>query len=108
MKKLLVVEEDGRIILFRREPQIRETSPCVTSSFGIRAMERAGTGLVDVTKLMTESSGTSEFFHNATEQAFTAVVSQAASSAGSRPSSSFLPPDGNLRLKCSPVQRVAN
>jgi hypothetical protein len=83
MKKLLVVEENGRIIVSKQATDPRNVSLC-DIFFGIRAMERAGTGLVDVTKLMTESSGTSEFFHNATEQAFTAVVSQAASSAGSR------------------------
>jgi hypothetical protein len=82
MKKLLVVEEDGRIILSTRATDPRNVSLC-DIFFGIRAMERAGTGLSDVTKLMSESSGTSEFFHSSAERAFTAVVRQAPSSGGS-------------------------
>ena len=81
MKKLLVVEEDGRIILSTRARYPRNVSLC-DIFFGIRAMERAGTGLSDVTKLMSESSGTSEFFHSSAERAFTAVVRQAPSSGG--------------------------
>lgn len=83
MKKLVVVEENGRIVVSNQATDLRNVSLC-DIFFGIKAMERAGTGLVDVTKLMTESSGSSEFFSDPAEQAFTAIVRQAASSAGSR------------------------
>jgi predicted HTH transcriptional regulator len=55
MKKLVVVEENGRIIVSNQATDLRNVSLC-DIFFGIKAMERAGTGLVDVTKLMTESS----------------------------------------------------
>jgi len=47
-------------------------------------MERAGTGLMDVTQLMGNSGGASAFYHSPVESRFTAVVAQAQASAGSR------------------------
>ncbi len=83
MRKLVTVEENGRIILSAPATDSRNVSLC-DIFFGIKAMERAGTGLADVSKLMTASSGSSEFFSNPKEGIFTAVVRQPASSAGSR------------------------
>jgi hypothetical protein len=83
MAKLVPIDEDGRIGISAQLTDSRNISLC-DIFFGLKAMERAGTGLVDVTKLMIESGGESQFFHNQQEQTFTAVVKQAPSSAGSK------------------------
>ncbi|MER8671379.1 SIR2 family protein [Mesorhizobium sp. M1156] len=52
--------------------------------FGIRAMERAGTGLVDVEHMLTDHGGETEFINDAPGERFTAVVRQPIASAGSK------------------------
>lgn len=79
----LTVEQDGRILLSRSVTDQRNPSLC-DIFFGISAMERAGTGLIDVGQLMLESGGSSAFFHSEHEARFRAVAAQPQASAGSR------------------------
>ncbi|HXX18636.1 MAG TPA: hypothetical protein VEJ46_04480 [Candidatus Acidoferrum sp.] len=51
--------------------------------FGMNAMERAGTGLLDVRALMLESDGACAFYHHAKEARFEARLLQPQASAGS-------------------------
>ena len=52
--------------------------------FGIRAMERAGTGLVDVERMLNDHGGGAEFVDDARGGRFSAIVRQPSSSAGSK------------------------
>jgi hypothetical protein len=52
--------------------------------FGMRAMERAGTGLVDVEQMLLEHGGASQFKHESSGARFSARVSQPLASAGSK------------------------
>jgi hypothetical protein len=79
----VTVENDGRIILSEGVTDQRNPSLC-DIFFGISAMERAGTGLLDVGQLMLVGGGGSAFYHNASEARFKAVVAQPTASAGSR------------------------
>jgi hypothetical protein len=79
----VTVEDDGRIILSEGVTDQRNPSLC-DIFFGISAMERAGTGLIDVGQLMLGSGGSSAFYHNSSESRFKAVVTQPQASAGSR------------------------
>jgi hypothetical protein len=47
-------------------------------------MERAGTGLIDVSKLMSEWGGASAFYHHSKESRFQARITRPEASAGSR------------------------
>lgn len=78
----VTVERDGRIVLSKGVTDQRNPSLC-DIFFGISAMERAGTGLLDVGHMMQQSGGTSAFYHNAAETRFKAVVIQPQASAGS-------------------------
>jgi hypothetical protein len=82
MAQQYVIEGDGRIVISNSITDQRNPSLCDVF-FGISAMERSGTGLVDVNKLMLDSSGESAFFNNLAESAFTAIVKQPQTSAGS-------------------------
>lgn len=79
----VTVEDDGRIILSESLTDQRNPSLC-DIFFGISAMERAGTGLIDVGQLMRGCGGDSAFYHNSLQSRFRAVVTQAQASAGSR------------------------
>jgi hypothetical protein len=79
----VTLENDGRIILSEGVTDQRNPSLC-DIFFGISAMERAGTGLIDVGELMLKGGGGSAFYHNAAEARFKAVVTQPMASAGSR------------------------
>ena len=79
----VTVESDGRIILSEGVTDQRNPSLC-DIFFGISAMERAGTGLMDVGELMLAGGGASAFYHHAPEARFKAVVRQPIASAGSR------------------------
>jgi len=79
----VTVENDGRIILSESLTDQRNPSLC-DIFFGISAMERAGTGLIDVGQLMLGCGGGSAFYHNGPESRFKAVVAQPQASAGSR------------------------
>lgn len=78
----VTVESDGRIVLSQGLTDQRNPSLC-DIFFGISAMERAGTGLIDVGQLMLEFGGTSAFYHNSSEARFKAVIAQPLASAGS-------------------------
>jgi DNA-binding PadR family transcriptional regulator len=78
----VTVENDGRIILSEGVTDQRNPSLC-DIFFGISAMERAGTGLIDVGKLMVAGGGGSAFYHNAADARFKAIITQPMASAGS-------------------------
>jgi hypothetical protein len=79
----VAVDSDGRIVLSQGITDQRNPSLC-DIFFGISAMERAGTGLMDVGQLMLTTGGASAFYDGPVESRFTAVVAQAQASAGSR------------------------
>ena len=79
----VTLENDGRIILSEGVTDQRNPSLC-DIFFGISAMERAGTGLIDVGELMLAGGGGAAFYHNAAESRFKAIVTQPMASAGSR------------------------
>lgn len=79
----VTLENDGRIILSEGVTDQRNPSLC-DIFFGISAMERAGTGLLDVGQLMQAGGGGSAFYHNAAEARFKAIITQPMASAGSR------------------------
>jgi hypothetical protein len=79
----VTLENDGRIILSEGVTDQRNPSLC-DIFFGISAMERAGTGLIDVGELMQAGGGGSAFYHNAAEARFKAIITQPMASAGSR------------------------
>ena len=79
----VTLENDGRIIISEGVTDQRNPSLC-DIFFGISAMERAGTGLIDVGELMQVGGGGSAFYHNAAEARFKAIITQPMASAGSR------------------------
>jgi hypothetical protein len=79
----VTVENDGRFTLAEKISDQRNPSLC-DIFFGISAMEREGTGLIDVGHLMMESGGASAFYHFSTEARFEAHITQPEASAGSR------------------------
>jgi len=83
LARRVTLEQDGRIILSEGMTDQRNPSLC-DIFFGLSAMERAGTGLIDVGQLMVASGGASAFYHSPVESRFKAVVAQPESSAGSR------------------------
>lgn len=72
--------------------------------FGISAMERAGTGLMDVRQLMAESGGGASFYHHGRERRFAAHVAQPHASAGSRSVARFDVPTGIYILNSLPFR----
>jgi len=102
MAKLVSVDANGKIGISASATDSRNVSLC-DIFFGLKAMERAGTGLVDVTKLMIESGGESEFFHNQQEATFSAVVKQAPSTAGARLVAHSTHPTGIYILNLLPL-----
>lgn len=103
----LTVEEDGRILLSQSVTDQRNPSLC-DIFFGISAMERAGTGLMDVDQLMVESGGSSAFFHSDLEARFRAVAAQPQSSAGSRSVARSDVPTGIYVINVLPFSAVPN
>jgi hypothetical protein len=79
----VTLENDGRIILSEGVTDQRNPSLC-DIFFGISAMERAGTGLIDVGELMLAAGGGSAFYHNPAEARFKAIIAQPMASAGTR------------------------
>jgi SIR2-like domain len=96
---------DGRIVVSESVTDQRNPSLC-DIFFGLRAMERAGTGLMDVTQLMVTSGGASAFYHSPVESLFTAVVAQAQASAGSRSVARSDVPTGLYVLNVLPFTAV--
>lgn len=79
----IVLKEDGMFTPSENLTDQRNPSLC-DIFFGINAMERAGTGLMDVAQLMTESGGTASFYHQAHEFRFRACINQPPPSGSSR------------------------
>lgn len=79
MAKHCVMQDNGQLILSSPLTDQRNSALCDVF-FGISAMERSGTGLTDVNKLMLDSSGESAFFNNSAEDTFVAVIKQPPSS----------------------------
>lgn len=80
--KCVNVEESGR---FRPAPgisELRNRSLCDVF-FGMRAMEREGTGLSDVERLASDAGGDATFASDLTRRTFSARLAQPVSSAGS-------------------------
>jgi hypothetical protein len=80
----VTLENDGRIILSKEGVTDQRNPSLCDIFFGISAMERAGTGLIDVGHLMLAGGGGSAFYHNPAEARFKAIVTQPMASAGSR------------------------
>jgi hypothetical protein len=102
MTKLVSIDSDGKIAVAAGATDTRNVSLC-DIFYGLRAMERAGTGLVDVTKLMIEAGGDSAFFHNQHEGTFSAMVRQAASTAGAKLVAHSTHPTGVYVLNLLPI-----
>lgn len=78
----VAVDSDGR---FRPVPNVtflRNRSLCDVF-FGLQAMEREGTGLVDVERMALETGGATVFTNDSRSNSFLARIEQPASSAGS-------------------------
>jgi len=102
MRSLVSVAADGKIGVSAGATDPRNVSLC-DIFFGLRAMERAGTGLVDATKLMIEAGGDSAFFQNQQEGTFSAIVSQAASTPGAKLVAHSTHPIGTYVLNLLPI-----
>lgn len=101
----LNLEDDGRFVMSEGLTDQRNPSLC-DIFFGISAMERAGTGLIDVDQLMQLSGGASAFYHNAQESRFKAVVAQPQASAGSRTIARSSVPTGLYLLNALPFKVI--
>ena len=101
----VTLENDGRIILSESVTDQRNPSLC-DIFFGISAMERAGTGLIDVGELMLAGGGGSAFYHNPAEARFKAIVTQPMASAGSRGVARSAVPTGLYVLNVLPFSVI--
>lgn len=99
------VERDGRFVPAESITDQRNPSLC-DIFFGISAMERAGTGLMDVGKLMVEWGGASAFYHHSKELQFEARVIRPEASAGSRTVARSAVPTGLYVLNALPFTVV--
>jgi hypothetical protein len=99
------LEDDGRIILSEGVTDQRNPSLC-DIFFGISAMERAGTGLIDVGQLMQAEGGGSAFYHNAADARFKAVITQPMASAGSRSIARSAVPTGLYLINVLPFSAI--
>lgn len=79
----LTIQTDGEITTLDRITDQRNPALC-DIFFGISAMEREGTGLIDVQQLMLGAGGASTFYASSLAKTFKAVVNQPHASAGSR------------------------
>lgn len=101
----VTVENDGRFTLSESMTDQRNPSLC-DIFFGISAMERAGTGLIDVGQLMVESGGASAFYHYKDGARFEAHVTQPHASAGSRTIARSAVPTGIYVLNSLPFSVI--
>ncbi len=76
------IDESGQFEPVPNTTGLRNRSLCDVF-FGISQMERAGTGLTDVSTLAREAGGSARFTHDEQRQRFEARISQAPASAGS-------------------------
>src|SRR5262249_3459458 len=75
-------ESDGRFRPLANVSFLRNRSLCDVF-FGLQAMEREGTGLVDVERMATETGGAAAFLSDSNSNLFVACIEQPAASAGS-------------------------
>ena len=101
----VAVEQDGRFTMPQSLTDTRNPSLCDVF-FGMSAMERAGTGLMDVTELMLQCGGTSAFYHHQREARFEAHIIQPQASAGSRTIARSTVPTGMYVLNAIPFAVV--
>ena len=101
----VTLENDGRIILSEGVTDQRNPSLC-DIFFGISAMERAGTGLIDVGELMLKGGGGSAFYHNPADARFKAIIAQPMASAGSRSVARSDVPTGLYVLNVLPFSAI--
>ncbi len=102
----VTLEHDGRIILSEGGVTDQRNPSLCDIFFGISAMERAGTGLIDVGELMLKSGGGSAFYHNPADARFKAIVAQPMASAGSRSVARSDVPTGLYVLNVLPFSAV--
>lgn len=79
----VTIQDDGQFAPSDSITDQRNPSLC-DIFFGLSAMERAGTGLIDVRHSMTEHGGDSAFFHHSCAPRFEARVAQPPASGRSR------------------------
>jgi hypothetical protein len=101
LARQVALEDDGRFLPSESMTDQRNPSLC-DIFFGISAMERAGTGLIDAEKLMVEWGGASAFYHQAKERRFQARITRAEASAGSRTVARSSVPTGLYVLNALP------
>lgn len=99
------IGDDGRFTPEESLTDQRNPSLC-DIFFGISAMERAGTGLMDARQLMVESGGDAAFYHRGKERRFEAHVAQPRASAGSRSIARLDVPTGIYILNSLPFRVV--
>ena len=97
----VAIQDDGRFTPSDNVTDQRNASLCDVF-FGISAMERAGTGLVDVRHSMTEHGGGSAFYHHSSASRFEARVAQPKASGRSRTVARSDVPTGIYILNCLP------
>lgn len=97
----IAVGDDGRMTVSERLTDQRNPSLC-DIFFGMSAMERAGTGLLDVAEMMREWGGGSAFYHHGREARFEARVARPQASAGSRTIARSETPTGLYVLNALP------
>jgi hypothetical protein len=102
----VTLENDGRIILSEGGVTDQRNPSLCDIFFGISAMERAGTGLIDVGELMLKGGGGSAFYHNPVDARFKAIVAQPMASAGSRSVARSDVPTGLYVLNVLPFSAV--
>jgi hypothetical protein len=101
----ITVEQDGRMIVSENVTDQRNPSLC-DIFFGMSAMERAGTGLIDVGRLMVESGGGSAFYNLDADARFEAKLAPPQASAGSRGIARSEVPTGMYILNAMPFSVV--
>ncbi len=101
----LEIGDDGRFSPKASLTDQRNPSLC-DIFFGMSAMERAGTGLMDVRQLMLESGGEAVFYHHGKDRRFEAHVAQPQASAGSRSIARLDVPTGIYILNSLPFRAL--
>lgn len=105
LQRRVSFDADGRFTLREGLTDQRNPSLC-DIFFGISAMERAGTGLIDVGLLMTECGGVSAFYHANRGLKFEAHVNPPNASAGSHSVAHASVPTGLYILNSLPFSVV--
>ncbi|WP_300295616.1 SIR2 family protein [Ferrovibrio sp.] len=99
------IERDGRIVVSENVTDQRNPSLC-DIFFGISAMERAGTGLIDVGQLMQECGGRCAFYNYDADARFEAKIAPPQASAGSRSIARSEVPTGMYILNAIPFSVI--